>query len=189
MPPWDRSGLRTRFERRLVARVEGRPDGAIATWRWMWRALKRRSSSPGRLWMRFALHVTWDAVLLLGWYMPRIPTGLLSGSRSRLAAMAVALLLFGVGLWVHQLPHRARWPVAKIDVAADGTLRVQGQVMSLDGLQFVADRHRIGVAQVTVAPDAAVRLVRDVNDALTNGRTRRVRFMVPEAERGQRRWR
>lgn len=154
--------------------AEERPDGALSTWRWMWRALERSSSSRWRLRMRFAAHVAGDAVLLAAWYVTRLPRRLARSPKARVAVVAVGVAVSGFAVWVHNQPHRARWPVAKIEIAANGILTVQGQAMSLEDFRTVTDHYRINVAQVTMAPDAAYRLVVPVIDALKAARTPRI---------------
>ncbi len=182
MTPPKRRSLRSRFARRLAEIERERPDGAISTWRWMWRALERSSSSPWRLRARFGLLVAWDAATLAAWYLTRMLGRIARRPRAGMAAVAVVAALSGLALWVHEQPHRPRMPVAEIAIAANGVLTVQGQAMSLDDFEHVADHYRISVAQVTVAPDAKMGLVHDVTNVLTTSQANRVRIVVPATD-------
>lgn len=169
--------IRTRLARRLDDFERRDPDGAVAGWRWMWRALERSSSSVWRLRLRFATLVACDVALLAGWWALRTPRVLVRRSPGAAAALMVAVAL-GLGAWwMHRHPYTPRIPLARIEVE-DPRIRFEGQWMSLDDFRTVVDRTRITVAHVRLDPDARAGFVDAVQEALvgsTNGPIR-VRF-------------
>ncbi len=170
-------GLSRRLARRLDDLERRDPDGAVAGWRWMWRALERSSSSVWRLRLRFAVLVLGDAALLAGWWTLRSPRILIGRSPARATALALALGLGLGALWLNERPYAPRIALARIDVEP-GIVRVQGQAMGLDDLQLVVDHYRIAVAQVRVDPDTPAGFVDAVQQVLARSETgpRRIRF-------------
>lgn len=160
--------FRSRMETRIAELERNDPDGTVATWRWMWRALTRSSRSPWRLRLRFTAMVLWDAALLGGWWVFRAPL-----RRARLApARAVGLtagLVAATGLfWVNSLDYTP-WTAAADIRLQGGEIELSGQRVSLDDLRQVAERGEIGVANIRVAPEVTVRQLIDVQEALAAG--------------------
>lgn len=165
--------IRARLARRLDALERRDPDGTVAAWRWMWRALERSSSSVWRLRVRFALLVASDAALLAGWWVARAPRMVLRRSPAA-AALAVALGLTVGGWWINARPYAPRIPLAHIEIDHE-RIRFQGQWMTLDDLRDVVDHYRINVAHVRLDPDARYGFVDAVQKALAQAQTGQIR--------------
>lgn len=158
--------------RRLEAALEKSrrddPDGPLASYSWMWRALVRSSPSRVGVVFRFASLVIMDAALLLGWSIVR-PVRIFFRSPSRRLAAAVAgattamVLMFGPPLRSPSPPWNG---VPTLSVEANGLIRFEGQVVSdRDALSIVRD-YDVEEASIFVDPGATAKRVIDVTNLL-----------------------
>lgn len=170
--------LRSRMETRIAELERNDPDGTVATWRWMWRALTRSSRSPWRLRLRFTAMVLWDAALLAGWWVFRAPLALARRSPAVVVGLTVGATAVAALLWV-STRHHAPWP-AEAEIRLEGaSIELMGQRASLDDLRHAAESGKMtGASILIVNKEVSTRQVLDVIGAVTEGVVRPRRVVV-----------
>lgn len=168
--------------RRLAEMERAEPDGAVATWRWMWRALERNSSSVWRLRLCFTLRVVIDLVLLGVWWCLRPLSLVRRGPPRRAVATAGILGLSCAFLLVADQRAGPRLPYAHLEVHASGFLTFAGQKIRTRELQLIVDHYRIGVLDISLDGDVPVGTAVAVQDILTDAGIAEVKFRMMEGE-------
>lgn len=177
--------LRSRVETRLRELERTDPDGTVATWRWMWRALTRSSRSPWRLRLRFTAMVLWDAALLAGWWAFRAPLRRARRAPARTIGLTAGIVAATTLFWVNSLDYTPWTSAANIRLQGDA-IELSGQRVSLDDLRQVAATGEIGVANIRVSPEVTVRQLMNVQDALAAGSAGPDRVRILHAWRSSR---
>lgn len=162
------------ISRRLDAALEksrrNHPDGPLASYAWMWRALVR--SSPSRLGviLRFASLVSTDAALLVGWSVAR-PVRILLRSPRRWAAGALGVTAFAIALMLgsHLYSPGPPWTGAPaLALEANGLIRFEGQIVAdAEALELIR-HYQVRQASIFVDAEAAAKRVFEVQDLLVD---------------------
>lgn len=170
------------LHRRLVQMERAEPDGAVAGWRWMWRALERSSSSVWRLRLRFTARVVADLALLGVWWCLR-PISLLRRGSPRRAILTAATLALVCGfLWMEEQRAGPRLPYAHLEVHASGLLTFSGQKIRTRELSLIVDHYRISVLDISLDDDVSAGTAFAVQDILVDAGIPRVKFRMAERE-------
>lgn len=170
------------LHRRLDEMERSEPDGAVATWRWMWRALERSSTSVWRLRLRFATRVVADMVLLAVWWCLRPLSLLRRGSPRRAVVTAGVLGMLCGFLWLEERRAGPRLPYAHLEVHASGILTFAGQRIRTHELQGTVDHYRISVLDLSLHGDVSVGTVVHVQEILASAGIPRVKLRMNDAE-------
>lgn len=166
------------LHRRLDELERAEPDGAVATWRWMWRALERTSTSVWRLRVRFTTRVVADLALLGVWWCLRPLSLLRRGSPRRAVFTAGALALLCGLLWLEERRAGPRLPYASLEVHASGLLTFSGQTIRTEELQLIVDHYRISVLDLSVDGDVSYRTMDAVQKTLAEAGIPRVKVRM-----------
>lgn len=166
---------RNRFILRLESALEKsrrrNPDGALATYAWMWRVLVRSSGSSVGLYARFVRIVSIDLILLGGWAICQPLRHLLARRRGRITvgasvAMAAVLVVF---LSRPTTPAPTPWSGAPtIELHSNGLLRFEGQLVRDDDVRKIVDHYGVREASVTFDKAATASRVVQVTELLSS---------------------
>lgn len=179
---------RNRLVRRLESALEKvrreNPDGALSTYAWMWRVLARSERSRLALYSRFARLVVVDSALLIAWAVFRPVRAMLGRPRGRIVALAT------LGMLAFLLTRPATHPPAPwigtptLEVASNGLIRFEGQVVRDDQVRRIIDHY--GVREAVVRIDDATTASRafQVTELLSEAGVRRVRAVLRERGAG-----
>lgn len=169
--------------RRLAEMERAEPDGAVATWRWMWRALERTSSSVWRLRLRFTIRVVIDLALLGVWWCLRPLSFLRRGSPRRAVVVTAGVLgLLCALLWLDDQRAGPRLPHAHLEIHASGLLTFAGQTIRTRELRLIVDHYRIGVLDIAMDDDVSVGTAHAVQGILANAGIAEVKFRMMEGD-------
>jgi hypothetical protein len=159
-----------RLEAALEKSRRNDPDGPLASYAWMWRALVRSSTSPLAVALRFASLVSVDAALLLGWSLARPIRGFLRSPLRRVAG-ALGVTAAAIALMLGSPPNGPTPPwsgVPALALEANGLIRFENQVVAdADALEIIR-HYDVREASIFVHPEAAAKRVFEITNLLVD---------------------
>lgn len=152
--------------RSRLTRISERPspDGPLAHYRWMWRALCRSSDSALEPWVRLVAHVVTDAALLCAWTMGRWARRLRPVRSQVMIAATLTLLI--VPLSVDLSPDPG---AIEIVLQEGGIVVLEGRTVPVADVPALLLERRVESARVRVDHQTPYAEVQAFSEAATRG--------------------